>query len=157
MSLSRSPSPVPGGGWASPGLSTNSGRSSPAQVTGGSAAWESAKMRNHGVNGYPSFSTQKSSGFLVRHMRQISSSLPRFAPPTHAQKTKSARDAWTGQQAPFLGRIGSVIRRVGRRLRWRTVAGCVLCVLLLIFYNSREWEIFPSTPQFRRDFWLKSQ
>ena len=85
MSLSRSPSPRPGGGWASPGLNSPyvdvSGRASPAsgyRGNGNTVTWESAKAKSEGVNGYPSFSTQNQ-GFFNRHIRKLSSSLPRFS------------------------------------------------------------------------------
>lgn len=138
MSLSRSPSPVPGGGWSSPGLNISSGRASPAHITGGTAAWESAKIRNHNVNGYPSFSTQNS-GFFVRHMRRISSSLPRFHSDTpYAQKEKLGRGRWAAaQNVPLVGRIRSIFGRMGRKMKTRLLVGAILLLCLLFFYNSR--------------------
>lgn len=141
MTLSRSPSPVPGGGWASPGLNINSGRSSPANITGGhGGAWESAKMRNLGVNNYPSFSTQNQ-GFFQRHMRRISSSLPRFVPdadaPQYAQKEKLGRGRWAGQNVPFFGRLRSIFGRMGRKLKLRLLIAAIFFFCLIIFYNSR--------------------
>ncbi|KAM5434877.1 alpha-1,6-mannosyltransferase [Microsporum canis] len=95
MSLSRSPSPRPGGGWSSPGLTTvtagSSGSSSPRRDYGdltpnghysngaldGDHAWMAAKAKSDRVKGYPSFST-RNNGFFSRQRRKISASLPRF-------------------------------------------------------------------------------
>lgn len=144
MSLSRSPSPVQGGGWASPGLNINSGRSSPAaQISGGHAKWDPSKMRRHhngGSNNYPSFSTQNS-GFFTRHMRQISSSLPRFSNPPNSQRDKRYHhhgSSWAGGNVPLLGRLRSIFGRLGRKLKWRLLFTGILFVLLFIFYNSSE-------------------
>lgn len=138
MTLSRSPSPVPGGGWSSPGLNINSGRSSPALLSG---AWESSRPRNH-VNGYPSFSTQHQ-GFFQRHMRRISSSLPRFttqADAPYAEKEKLGRGRWPGQNVPLVGRIGALFSRIGRKMGLRILWGILMTVLVIIFFNSRKFH-----------------
>jgi hypothetical protein len=141
MSLSRSPSPIPGGGWSSPGLNMHGGRSSPApHVTGGPAAWDSAKTRNHNVNGYPSFSTQNS-GYFVRHMRRLSSSLPRFYSdtPPHALKEKRRPGRWTAaQNVPLVGRIRSIFGRMGRKFKMRLLIAAVVLFCLLLFFNTRR-------------------
>ncbi|KAI1043487.1 hypothetical protein LB505_011247 [Fusarium chuoi] len=74
MTLSRSPSPVPGGGWSSPGLSLDSGRSTPANVSGGPVVWESAKMRPHNSSTFSSFSTQNKAD-ICGDYRAVSRSL----------------------------------------------------------------------------------
>ncbi|UNI14446.1 alpha-1,6-mannosyltransferase [Purpureocillium takamizusanense] len=138
MSLSRSPSPVPGGGWSSPGLNLNSGRNSPAAISGGPVQWESAKMRHLGPNGYPSFSTHNQ-GFFSRHMRRISSSLPRFGPTAdshYADKDKFGRGRWPGQNIPLVGRIISVFGRMGRKMKIRLLIGFVAFLCIYIFYHS---------------------
>lgn len=142
MSLSRSPSPVPGGGWASPGLNINSDRSSPVDAPpSGSMSWESAKMRRHGAKGYPSFSTHNQ-GFFTRHMRRLSSSLPRFkSSSAHAQcddKDKPSHGNWPGRNIPFVGRIRSVFGRMGRKLKIRLLIGLVILLCVYIFYHSRK-------------------
>lgn len=139
MSLSRSPSPVPGGGWSSPGLNINSGRTSPANVGGSSVSWESAKMRKHGANGYPSFSTQNQ-GFFTRHMRRISSSLPRFNSGignTYAEREKFERE---GYNAASGGRIRSFFARVGRRLKWRILLPLIIICTIIVYYGTRKWN-----------------
>lgn len=150
MSLSRSPSPIPGGGWSSPGLNINSGRTSPAHIpsSGGPSSpggpWGSAsRMRsNHNLNGYPSFSTQNS-GFFVRHMRRISSSLPRFynsepasGPYPYGYKDKGPR-AWAPRSTSWAGRLRSIFNRMGKRSKGRLLAAAIVLFILLIFYNSR--------------------
>lgn len=136
MSLSRSPSPVPGGGWQSPGLNF-SGRSSPAHVQGGTVSWESTKMRNHGVNGYPSFATQNS-GFFQRHMRRISSSLPRFNSSPYAHKEKQDRGGWAGPDAPFHARVRNIFGRMGRKMKFRLAIVAFIILLVCAFYFTRK-------------------
>lgn len=151
MSLSRSPSPRRGGGWASPGLTTPydsiSGRSSPRPgntefpFSGGAnhnnVTWASAKARSEEVNGYPSFSTQNN-GFFSRHARQISRRLPSFnlgGRRDYAEKEKLGRGRLPfgrgGRIAPYLGRI---IWRL--RLRIMLALGFIMAIIL--FYVTRE-------------------
>ncbi|KAG6008602.1 hypothetical protein E4U21_004242 [Claviceps maximensis] len=151
MSLSRSPSPVPGGGWSSPGLNINSGRSSPANAaSSNSASWESAKMRHLNPSSYPSFSTHNQ-GFFTRHMRQLSSSLPRFSSNANDQrfegKQRLGRGRWLGQNIPLVGRIRSIFGRMGRKLKIRLLIGLVLLLGLYIFYHS------PLVYWYRRASW----
>lgn len=84
MSLSRSPSPHPGGGWSSPGLTPGSGNStprgyspSPASLSPSGISWAAAKAKSDEVRGYPSFST-RNSGFFSRQKHRISARLPSF-------------------------------------------------------------------------------
>lgn len=148
MSLSRSPSPVPGGGWASPGLNINaSGRSSP--VPGYSASngtpviWESARQKTMGAaGGYPSFSTHNQ-GFFTRHMRRLSSSLPRFSSSTHyAEKEKLGRGRWSANNVPLLGRLRAMMARMGRKMKLRLLFALLLILSVIIFFNTRS-----STPR----------
>lgn len=97
-------------------------------------------MRNHhNVGGYPSFSTQNS-GFFVRHMRRLSSGLPRFSPDsTYAQKEKlgRGRGQWAARNVPLVGRLRSIFGRMGRKLKVRLLIVAILLLCLTIFYNSR--------------------
>jgi mannan polymerase II complex MNN10 subunit len=141
MSLSRSPSPVPGGGWSSPGLNINSGRTSPAHMSGAPVAWESAKMRNHNVNGYPSFSTQNS-GFFVRNMRRISSSLPIFSGSksnySQAHKDKYGDHRWEGSNSSWFARTTGAIGHMGRRTKLRLLIAGIVFFCVVLFFNTRE-------------------
>ncbi|KAI1813589.1 galactosyl transferase GMA12/MNN10 family protein [Poronia punctata] len=153
MSLSRSPSPIPGGGWSSPGLDLPSGRSSPAKMhfppspNPGTVTWESARMKSQGVAGYPSFSTQNQ-GFFTRNMRRISSGLPSFT--THdemgsAEKEKRRRTPW---RIPLLGRAQLLVARMSRK--WKIRAMIVL--FFLACYTL--FHITPLHYYWRRSSWL---
>ena len=144
MTLSRSPSPVAGGGWSSPGLTSDvterSSTSKSYRMNGGSnVTWESAKAKSEGVNGYPSFSTHNN-GFFSRHYRRISSSLPHFnmGDKTYAEKEKLERGRWIGRDGSKLARVRSLARRVSRKLRLRGLIVIALIFLYFIFYMTRK-------------------
>ncbi|KAI1845245.1 hypothetical protein JX265_005400 [Neoarthrinium moseri] len=154
MSLSRSPSPVPGGGWSSPGLNINgSGRSSPAKSSfsgnGNNVTWESARLKSQGVAGYPSFSTQNQ-GFFTRHMRRISSSLPSFHAKhddRYVEKDKAVTRGICGR-IPLVGRIRNTMTRMSRKNKTRML---LLGLILLL------WGLFWITPlwyHWRRTTWI---
>lgn len=142
MPLSRSPSPIPGGGWSSPGLNINSsGQSSPAVASfsgpnGGNVTWESARLKSQGVSGYPSFSTQNQ-GFFTRHMRRISRSLPTFrvSPDQYGEKEKQVRSKWN---APMLDRVRGIAARIGRKWKIRMVMAAVILFCYLLFWLTRK-------------------
>ncbi|KAH6660033.1 galactosyl transferase GMA12/MNN10 family protein [Truncatella angustata] len=150
MSLSRSPSPVPGGGWSSPGLDINtSGRSSPARGPAGNGhnvTWESARLKSQGVSGYPSFSTQNQ-GFFQRHMRRISSSLPTFATnhDYYAEKEKPARRNWN---VPLAGRLRAITTRMSRKSKTRLAILGILLLCYMLFWITPLWYYW------RRATWL---
>lgn len=151
MSLSRSPSPQPGGGWASPGLSTPafanvSGRSSPHKKYGSlngngpSVTWESAKAKTDGVNGYPSFSTQNN-GFFNRHYRSLSNSLPQFnmgSDRSYAEKEKLGRGRWTPRDGSRLGRLRAAAGRVSRKVKLRLLVVMAFIMMFILFYSTRK-------------------
>ncbi|KAK4212492.1 alpha-1,2-galactosyltransferase [Rhypophila decipiens] len=152
MSLSRSPSPVLGGGWASPGLNLpSSGRSSPSKGNTGSngtpVMWESARMKNTGASGYPSFSTNNQ-GFISKHMRRISSSLPRFNANQYVEKDKTPGGRWSVQNVPLLGRLRGIMARMGRKMKIRLLLVLLFIVSMIIFFNS------PLLYYWRRASWL---
>ncbi|AEO65857.1 glycosyltransferase family 34 protein [Thermothielavioides terrestris NRRL 8126] len=152
MSLSRSPSPVPGGGWASPGLNIASGRSSPIPGFTGSTTtpvkWESSRLKRGFGSGYPSFET-KNQSFFGRHMRRFSSGLPRFNTSRHyADKEKLGRGRWSVHSVPLLGRIQSIMGRMGRRTKIRLLILLIILLSIYIFYNS------PLVYHWRRSLWL---
>lgn len=142
MSLSRSPSPIPGGGWSSPGLDLTSGRSSPAKMTfsgsnTGAITWESARIKSRGVTGYPSFSTQNQ-GFFTRNMRRISSGLPSFSTKkddAYAEKEKLRSAPW---RIPMLGRIRTLVARTSRKTKIRVLIAMVLLAFYILFYVTRR-------------------
>lgn len=146
MTLSRSPSPVPGGGWSSPGLNiSTSGRSSPAPTFPGfvngqpPSSWEaSSRTRKMGERSYPAFETQNQ-GFFQRHMRRISNNLPRFNTSTHyAEKEKLQQGRWAAaQSAPLYGRARNMAGRIGRKSKLRALFVLLLLLAVWIFFHSR--------------------
>ena len=148
MSLSRSPSPQPGGGWASPGLSSPFGEGSGTTTPrtgyrihdGSSVSWESAKAKTEGVNGYPSFSTHNN-GFFNRHYRKISSSLPRFnigTDKSYAEKEKLGRGRWSVRGGSRLARLRSMVRQANRKTKIRFLIGLGIFILFLIYQMTRK-------------------
>jgi mannan polymerase II complex MNN10 subunit len=157
MSLSRSPSPQPGGGWASPGLTSpfgeGSGSTTPRNAyrahDGSSVSWESAKAKTEGVNGYPSFSTHNN-GFFNRHYRKISSSLPRFnmgSDKSYAEKEKLGRGRWSARGGSRLARLRSMVRQASRKTKIRFLIGLALLALFIIYQNTRRVPSPPSKAQ----------
>ncbi|KAJ5703192.1 hypothetical protein N7488_010740 [Penicillium malachiteum] len=130
MSLSRSPSPHPGGGWSSPGLTPGSGTStprgySPSNLTPSGISWAAAKAKSDEVRGYPSFAT-RNSGFFSRQKHKLSARLPSFRGSGYADKDAYGRAQWspsTGGRG-ILGVAGNFLRR-GR--------GRVLAILVLVW------------------------
>lgn len=101
-------------------------------------------MRKHGLNGYPSFSTHNQ-GFFTRHMRRISSSLPRFNSGLgiYQEKDKPVRNQWPGQDIPILGRlirlISTIYGRMGRGVKRGLVFAIILTLCVIVFYTTREF------------------
>jgi len=107
-------------------------------------------MRHLSANGYPSFATHNQ-GFFTRHMRRISSSLPRFnssnTDPRYGDKGKPTQGQWPGQNIPLLGRIRSIFGRMGRKLKIRLLIFFILLLCVYIFYHS------PLVYWYRRASW----
>lgn len=102
--------------------------------------WESARLKRAGDSGYPSFSTQNK-GFFTRHMRRLSSSLPRF----HAasfypdeKKDKASQGSWSGPNVPLLGRLKGIMARMGRKMKIRLMILLLFILSIVLFYNTRE-------------------
>ncbi|KAJ5091124.1 hypothetical protein NUU61_005994 [Penicillium alfredii] len=139
MSLSRSPSPHPGGGWSSPGLAPDSGSStprgySPATLAPGGISWAAAKAKNNKVRGYPSFST-RNTGFFSRQKHRISAQFPGFrahTPLGYADKDAHRRPGRFGGRGPR-----AVLRRLMRRTRFRVLLWFLLvCIGYLLLWSS---------------------
>ncbi|KAJ6134677.1 hypothetical protein N7523_000999 [Penicillium sp. IBT 18751x] len=138
MSLSRSPSPHPGGGWSSPGLTPGSGNSTPrgyspsgASLAPSGISWAAAKAKSDEVRGYPSFST-RNSGFFSRQKHRISARLPSFRGESHSYVAKDQYGRAhhrPGGHGPF----GTLFRRGRSRL----VLGLfLLCIGYLCFWST---------------------
>ena len=141
MSLSRSPSPRPGGGWASPGLNSPAGTFSSCRSSGGSSVtWESAKRKSQGVHGYPAFAI-RNNGFFRRHYRKISSSLPRFnlgSERCYAEKEKLGWGRRPEKYGKRLVRLRRAWRRSGRRTKLCLTISFALIAMYILFYWTRK-------------------
>lgn len=99
-------------------------------------------MRSLGVNGYPSFSTQNQ-GFFQRHMRRISSNLPRFnhAHPQgyyYGEKDKPASGWRALERLPLVGRLQRLLSRLGRKAKLRLLFLFSILLFIYVFYHSRQ-------------------
>ena len=100
--------------------------------------WESSRLKKGSGPGYPSFST-KNQSFFGRHMRRISSSLPRFGSnPYYGDKEKPGRGRWSVHNVPLLGRVRGIMSRMGRKMKIRLLILLMFILSIIIFYNSRE-------------------
>lgn len=131
MSLSRSPSPSPNGGWSTPGLTDHTGRGSPRNLpyemngyASDDISWAAAKAKNDQVRKYPSFST-RNEGFFSRSKRKISSTLPTF------NSFATTKKDW--RQSEKLGRGRWHPGAGGRWSKLRTYAGNVLRKFRFLF------------------------
>lgn len=154
MSLSRSPSPRPGGGWSSPGLTGSSRASSPGRHldgagyfgnANGGASWAAAKAKSEQVRGYPSFST-RNNGFFSRQRRKISASLPRFkmnAVGRHTGAFGPGKDPRPGLgEGSLPSRVLTLLNNLLRRTRIRLLLVFALALVLWLVYRNREFA-FP--------------
>jgi mannan polymerase II complex MNN10 subunit len=144
MTLSRSPSPNPEGGWSSPGLEyfgSGSGRESPSDgfrpTNANNVTWATAKKKTEMVNGT---ALSQAGGYFKRHMRQLSSSLPTFAHAneTYYEKDKPTRGAWNLRDGSILGRIRNTIERSWRRSKLRFILGITLFLIFLVWWTTRK-------------------
>lgn len=104
--------------------------------------WESARLKRAGDSGYPSFSTQNK-GFFTRHMRRISSSLPRFSISQHSagvgkEKAVPDRGPWSGRNVPLLGRLRGIMARMGRKMKIRLLILLLVLLSIILFYTTRK-------------------
>ena len=159
MSLDRSPSPRPEGGWSSPGLTTTPPRESShtrsrgpsphkryGELNGGSnVTWDSAKAGSARVNGYPRYES-RNQGFFGRSMRRLSTSLPYFShggqEDRFAEKEKLGRGRIPGRlDLKDLEFWKELPRRIGLLIarRRKYVAILLLFILgIVVFNNSGE-------------------
>jgi mannan polymerase II complex MNN10 subunit len=162
MSLSRSPSPQPNGGWSTPGLADHSGRESPKRMpydvngyASNSISWAAAKAKSDQSRGYPSFST-RNEGFFSRSKRKISSTLPRFN--SFGTNKKDWRESEKlGRGRWYLGgggggrwpRLKTFIGNVLRKFRFLFVVLTLIALLTFVMSKAREWSSVASTPQWK--------
>ena len=142
MSLDRSPSPLEGGGWSSPGLNERSTRSrgtSPTKknygdLNGGSVTWASAKARSARVKGQASYQSQNE-GFFSRHMRRISGRLPYFAHGGQEDRYREKEKLGRGRSWIPINQMDwkELPRRIAFLLsRRRRLVGMIISLILLV-------------------------
>lgn len=142
MTLSRSPSPHPGGGWSSPGLVPASGTTSPngpspGSLSPGGISWAAAKAKSDEVRGYPSFAT-RNSGFFSRQRHKISSRFPSFrrlSSREYVDKDDYGRELKpAGSGCGLLGGLRMPVRRGRLRL---LLAFLLVWIGYLFFWTSK--------------------
>lgn len=143
MSLSRSPSPRPGGGWSSPGLTAPVYRNglapetaSPSQrhASASNVTWESAKAKSNGLAVKESTRTS----FFRRQYRKLMRSLPQFHTNCHqsyAEKEKLGRGRLHGRIGHRLARARWMWARAGRKSK----RGMLLMLMSLVAYMLWYW------------------
>lgn len=145
MTLSRSPSPHPGGGWSSPGLVPASGTTSPNGPSPGSLSpgipggisWAAAKAKSDEVRGYPSFST-RNSGFLSRQRHKLSTRFPSFR--RLSSREYVDKDDYGREWKPAGGARGllGALRIPVRRSRFRLLLAPLLVWIAYLFCWSSK-------------------
>ena len=110
---------------------------------GHNVTWASAQARSAEVNGYPKSSN--GFGFLRKHMRSLSASLPVFSHggenDRFAEKEKLGRGRWQGQGSAG---FGSILNRSGRmiwRFRLRVTLLLVCLITFLAFFSNRKYML----------------
>ncbi|KAI9037447.1 putative alpha-1,6-mannosyltransferase subunit [Aspergillus affinis] len=157
MSLSRSPSPHPGAGWSSPGLTPGSGSStprsgllSPNSLGPGGISWAAAKAKSEEVRGYPSFAT-RNNGFFSRSKRQLTATLPRFrggsgSPDDYFEKKDVYYDRGRGFLSGASWRSYGFGRTMLRRLRLRYLLALLLVVVGYLCFWTYSVEHYRRSP-----------
>jgi len=145
MSLSRSPSPRPNGGWASHGLTDDS--SSEQSITGmngfanNDAHWAAAKAKAQQVRGYPTIQS-KNEGFFQRSRRKISQTLPTFNANFQDKRDwreseKLGRGRWYPKGGGFLSRLKTIIGNILRKFKVLFILLAAISLLSILFSSTR--------------------
>jgi mannan polymerase II complex MNN10 subunit len=145
MSLSRSPSPQPGGGWSTPGLTDDSRHGTSRRRDCGDLngfasndiALAAAKAKSNQVRNTPSFKT-RNEGFFSRQRRKISATLPRFNAfnPTHKDwnAEKVGRGPWRQVGGGQWSRLKTLAGNLLRKFK------LLIVVLVLIALTTILWS-----------------
>ena len=149
MSLSRTPSPRPGGGWSTPGLKDGSGYSTPRwrdyddlnSSASDGIAWAAAKAKSNKVRGTPSFTT-RNEGFFSRQRRKISATLPRFNSFNSNQKDWNTEKLGRGRWRPAGGgkwsRLRTLAGNILRKFKFLIVVFVLMILMTLLWTKSSE-------------------
>ena len=149
MSLSRSPSPRPNGGWSTPGLTEQPSHDSPRRIpyemngyAPNNIPWAVAKTKSDQFKGYPSFST-RNEGFFSRSKRKISSTLPRFN--SFGATKKDGRESeklGRGRWYPGVGgrwpKLKTLIGNVLRKFRLLFIVLAIIAFIIFVMSKARE-------------------
>ncbi|SPN96715.1 related to MNN10 Subunit of mannosyltransferase complex [Cephalotrichum gorgonifer] len=140
MPISRSPSPALGGGWSSPGLHTTSGRSSPISnpftPTGPSQPWERMGPSKTTAAASHSYPANSGRGFIGRHIRKLSSSLPQFRPSQHMYSSTDKPGRETSGKFRVVRGVRSILGRMSRKLKLRALFALFLVLLVVLWYET---------------------
>lgn len=150
MSLSRSPSPLQGRGWSTPGVGSSPERGGShnayGQSDGAAVSWTTAKERSAKIRGY-SASSPRSQGFFSKHIRGLSGTLPRFngSPVRRFALEDKPQLGWGGSGfTDAIKSFASIMNRPNRRLR-RYISILMAFVLAIsFFYATRKFRLSPS-------------
>lgn len=156
MTLSRSPSPQPGGGWTTPGLAesihNDRNRSrSPAKKPYGdlqthALSWEAAKAQSAQVKAYSPVLESHNRGFFKRHIRSLSSQLPQFYRRSSSAKhinTEKASRGGLPQSREEWKSAAYVAWRISYRWRRQLLLLFSVIILTVLFYVTRESSLHP--------------
>ncbi|KAI9715415.1 MAG: alpha-1,6-mannosyltransferase [Chrysothrix sp. TS-e1954] len=163
MSLDRTPSPQPGGGWTTPGLNTPrrkgspfKGRRSPSPAVAyaqpdrdpRNVNWASAQAKSAEVSGYGFPSVNQ--GFFQRNFTSFSSQLPfhRRGGRDFAEKPRPGRRKKAGSTLETFRNIAAVLSRAAWRLRFRLGVVLAIVMVVVLFYTT------PAHRAYRRSSWL---
>jgi mannan polymerase II complex MNN10 subunit len=103
-----------------------------AAATNGHSTASPSNMRGTAASG--------GGAFFARHMRKLSSSLPRFHP-AYAEKDKrdpGGERSWGPNHVKVAQAVKSILARTSRKLKLRIVITLFLLLLVTIFCNSRK-------------------
>ena len=156
MSLDRSPSPNPDGGWSSPGLSPGlsaprSGKRTPSprahfDVNAREANWATAKARSENVKGF----APKNQSWIPRRLRNLSlASLPRFdirgGQRDYSDKEKLNRGRHPSNNHERVQMLLAVLRRAAWRLRAQLMILLGVLLFITLFYKTPAHKVWRRT------------
>ena len=165
MSLDHSPSREhDDGGWSSPGLSTpyeNGDRGKTyGDLNGNGVTWTKARAKSARVQGQEQ--SQQQQGFVARHYRRLSESLPYFAhggqEDRFAEKEKLGRGRAGGANVAGMGRGWRQVPRraallVSRKRKYVALGLLVMLAVVMWFYE-RECAVERKVVGSGEGWWL---
>lgn len=132
------------GGWSSPGLTDESDSIRETNSSRNNVTWAAAKKKSELVNGgHRTFPKNTGSGFLNRHMRKLSNSLPRFnmgGDYSYSEKEKLGRGRWNAKSGSVIDRFRNRVIQFVRKskLRAMIILGVILFFILYMFTRKLQ-------------------